>query len=229
MPDHRIPDLFREALAEFGSIPRRGLIYFGAFAIVTAALEFLTWLHRPTYTVLDDTALIAAMVAWMVAAYAVAMSMIESPPSFGGFAKFVASSLAVVLPPILGLVCLLMAARANIGGLAALGGALFIAGLVVASLLVGWPLVEATAQRPVGPVGALRMTKGMRWQLFFASLVIAGVSRGVPDTSITDDLWAAVLLAVLNASASTLISMMALSIAVAAFRFMRRSAGFDGG
>lgn len=220
MAEPPIPDLFRETIAELGSIPRRGLIWLGAFAIVVAAMDLLTWTHRPTYTAADYAMLAATMAAWVAAAYSISMSMVKKPSSARAFAKFLASSFAVVLLPIIGFASLLVGASANMGAVVGLGVALIVAGLVAGSLLVGWPILEATSQRPVGPLRAIRMTKGLRWQLFFASLVLGGLMRGIPDTSTTDDFGTAVLLAAVNALGSALVSMVALSIAVAAFKFM---------
>ena len=222
MPGYETPSLFRETMAEFGSIPRRGLIYLGIFAIIVAAIDLLTWAHRPTYSATDYAILAAATAAWVAVAYSISMLMIESPPSLRGLVKFLASSIALVLLPVIGFASLLAGLSAKMGAVAALGAALIAAGLVVGSLLVGWPILEATSQRRVGPLQAIRLTHGLRWQLFAAWLVLGGMTRGVPDTSSTDDFGTAVLLAAVNALASTLVSMIALSIAVAAYKFMTR-------
>lgn len=223
----QIPDLFRVTLAELGSIPRRGLIYFGAFAMVMAGLDLLAWSHRPTYMAVDYALGTAALLAWLVAAYSITMSMVERPASVRGFGKFFAASTGLVLLPIIGFALILFGAAANFGALTALGVALIVGGFVAGSLLVGWPILEATARRPIGPFQAIRMAKGIRRQLFFASLIVGGMTGGIPDTSSADDFGTAALIAVVGGLASTGGSMIALSFAVAAFKFMDQRKGAE--
>lgn len=203
-------------LAEFGSIPRRGLVYFGILAAVAAAVDLATWPHRLNYAAADYAMLGVVVATWVVAAYMISMSMVERPPSLGGFARFLVASLALASLPIAGIAALL----AGAGALAALGVALIGMGVVSGALLVGWPILEATSQKLIGPLRAIGMAKGIRRQLFFAWLIMGGLTRSLPATSTAEDFGTAILLATVNALASTLVSMIALSLAVAAYKFM---------
>jgi hypothetical protein len=219
MASMRIPDVLREVVAELGGMPGRGLLLFGALAAFNAGAALLTWTHRPMVTPFDFALTAAGVIAWLAIAYWVAMSMVEHSPSWRGLGKFVATTMALALPPIIGVLAVVTSHRFHNGALAALGAGLVLMGLIGCMLLVAWPLLEATSSRLVGPLRAFQMTRGLRWQLVFMAILPGAFARGLADMTTTSDFWTAALMASINAVAAMCGPVFALAVAVTAFKF----------
>ena len=212
------------AVAEFGAMPRRGLLYAGAVGLASATFDLVHWLHRTKAPTLDYVGVLVLLAVWFPAAYAMSMLMIQTRLSWRGFGKFLATTLAMVSPVLLAIAALLIATRfASHAGLVltiVLAAVMSLVGIVLLTLLSGWPILQAISPRLVGPITALKATEGLRWPLVVASFAQSALNRAGPDTSTAGDLPTVCLLAAVNGLVACGSLMLAVSLAVVAWRHM---------
>ena len=211
------------AVTEFGAMPRRGLVYAGAVGLTSATFDLVHWLHR-TEAPLDYVGILVLLAVWSPTAYAMSMLMIQARWSWRGFGKFLATTLAVVSPVLLAIAVLLVAKTfAGHAGLVltiVLAAALSLVGVVLVTLLSGWPILQAVSPRFVGPTAALKATEGLRWPLVMASFAQSALNRAGPNTSTAGDLPTACLFAAVNGLVACGSLMLTVSLAVVAWRHM---------
>jgi hypothetical protein len=208
------------AIAEFGTIPKRGLAYLAIAGAAVAVSDLIFWLHRPDVLLIDYAVGAALLLGWGALLYAVSMTMMDSRLSVTGFIRFIITSVAMILPTALALGLLWLSATYKIGAGMAFSGVLFIISLVVITLLPGWPVMQAKSTKLIGPLAALRATRGIRWSLILAGFVTAGLSRALPMIPSATEVWSALTLAVLAGVIAVFFAMIAISIAVASAKLM---------
>lgn len=215
-------EVWQAVLAEFGTIPRRGLIYLAIATVAGMASDLYLWSHRPTLLPTDYALGAVLVIGWIAISYAVLMAMVEKPVSLSGFAKFLAASAVVALPFLLLLAGLILGARTELGPwVVVLGLLAMLALILILPILSGWPVLQSLSNRVIDPLTALRATHGIRLPLIVMSFVVGGLGRVVPATSSTEDLAMAVLFASGSAIVSTVSAMIGFGVAVVAYRYMR--------
>ena len=207
-----------EIVAELGTMPRIALIWFAILGALSASLDLVSWLHRPRFTPIDYLGLAVLVGASLTATYGGSMKMIDRSWSYKGLFRFVATALAMLSPIALALAFLSLA-RVSQGWVAASLAASLL-GITFLSFLPGWPILQATSRRFVGPWAALKLTKGLRWQLVLASVLTSSLNKAVPSTSTAENFTGASLLAALSGVVTCFSLMLAAAIAVSAWKHM---------
>ncbi len=215
-----LQNFFQLAFAEFGTIPKRGLTYLGVAGAAAAATDLIFWSHRPDVLLIDYAVGAALLLGWGVLLYAISMTMMDSRLSVAGFIRFVITSVVMMLPTALGLGLLWLSAIYKNGAGMAFSGVLLIVSIVFTMLLPGWPVMQAKSTKLIGPLAALRATRGIRWSLVIAGFVTGGVNRALPEMSSATEVWAALALAILGGVIVVLSAMIAISIAVTSAKLM---------
>jgi len=208
------------AFAEFGTIPKRGLTYLGIAGAAAAAADLIFWSHRPDVLLIDYAVGAALFFGWGVLLYAISMTMMDSRLSVAGFIRFVITSVVMMLPTALTLGLLWLSAINKNGAGMAFSGVLFIVSLVFIMLLPGWPVMQAKSTKWIGPLAALRATRGIRMSLVIAGFVTGGVNRALSEMSSATEVWSALALAILGGGIVVLSAMIAISIAVTSAKLM---------
>lgn len=219
-PAATLPDFFRLLFGGVRSIPRRGLAYLVIAGAAVSVSDWLVWWSKPDAPAIIYGGFAGLVLCWGLVLYAVSMMVMDKRASLGGFVRFSITSLAMVLPLLLSAGLLLLTAAHGNGWGIALSGTLFAVSLAAPILLPGWPVLQATSTGFVGPLNALRATRGIRWSLFIASLVVSGINRAVPDVGAIEDAWAAMAVAVFGGLIAVLAGMISISIATASAKFM---------
>lgn len=213
----------QDMIAEWGAFPRKALTYFGVWAVVSAGADLILWSHGKHFQAADYLLVAGLAVGWASATYYAAMLMVSTPMTWRGAARFWGTTLAIVTPIIVGLAWSLIALKLKAWWIVLPGVIFLFAATTIATFFVGWPVWQATAQRVIGPFEAWRATKGIRWQLFTFSCVTSGLNRALPNTSTAHDVGAAALLAAGSSLVSCVSSVIGLSVAVVAWRWMRKA------
>jgi hypothetical protein len=211
-----------EIVAELGAMPRLALVCFGGIGALSASLDLAFWLHRPRLEPLDYLGIALLLGVSLLATYAASMKMVECRWSYGGLARFLATALAMLSPILLALVFIGLAPGNQLWLAASLAASLL--SIVFLSFLPGWPILQATSPRIVGPWAAFKATKGLRWQLFLVSSLTASLNKAVPSMSTAEDIAGAGLLAALGGVVTCFSLMLAAAIAVSAWKHMTSEA-----
>jgi hypothetical protein len=206
--------------AELRAIPRKGLVCAGAVGLGSAGFDLFHWSHGGSFIPPDYAVLLILLAGWLLTAYGLSMRLVATPASWRGLAKFLATTLVLVSPILLALLTLRFAKsfEGQYGFLLALVLALL--GSVVLTLLPGWPILQAVSTRLVGPIAALKATKGVRRSLILGPVLTGGLNKFAPETSTAHDLASACLLATLNGLLASVNLLLAVAIAVVAWRHM---------
>ena len=219
------PTFIRLVMAEFGTIPKAGLAMIGGVSAASAAAEIYLWAHGSTVTAADYVIGAGLLVGWAVVVYAVSMMLAGNRSGIVSFAKYMTTAFATVLPMLATLCLLLLFVGLGAGGLALIMLVPMFASLIPMMLLSGWPVLQTTSNKLVGPVAALRLTNGFRWPLILAGFAMGAINRVVPGASATDELTTVCLLAAVGGVASAFSAMFGLSISVATWRLMTARQG----
>jgi hypothetical protein len=207
-------------MSEAGAFPKIGLIYLGAWGLFSAGTDIFAWLHRPSFEPADYFLAAVNLIALAAITYSYAAWMAGAQRTLRGAVGFFGTGVAVFLPTLMAFGLLLVAARAKILWAEILLVLTVFVSLLPISILVGWPIWQATSDRLIGPLEALNATKGIRWPLFFAAGIISSLNRGFPSASKVADLRMACALAIGNGVVGCVTTVLGLSIAVAAYRRM---------
>ena len=213
------PKFSQLVLAEFGTFPRKGMIYIGVVCAAAQAWGLFLW-NRQDVPAAAYVMLAAIVLAWLGVFYVTALAILQVRPSASGLAKFLVTSLLTALPVLLAAVFLIVGVRTSATAFYVLGGLLLLGGLVLLPLLTGWSITQAISTKIIGPMAALGATKGHRGGLIFTALVVAGLNRVVPSLGSTTDFAVACLFAVIGLIAGIASAMAIISIAVVASRMM---------
>lgn len=219
-PAATLPDFSTLLFGAVRAIPRRGFAYLGIAGAAVSVSDWLVWWSKPDAPAIIYGGFTVLVLCWGIVLYAVSTMVMAKRASLGGFVRFSITSVAVVLPLLLSAALLLLAAAHGNGWSVALSGTLFAVSLAAPFLLPGWPVLQATSTGFVGPLYALRATRGIRWSLLLASLVVSAINRAVPDIGAIVDAWAAMAVAVFGGLIAVLVGMISISIATASAKFM---------
>lgn len=214
------PSFLSLVMAEFGTFPRRGLVYLGAISTLAALFDLFTWMRRDDISPLGYGILAVLFICWFSACYASSMLLLNARTSIVGLGKLLVTSFMMTMPVLLAVALVIIGVRTSNPAIYAGGGFLIIVGFVALPLLQGWPIVQALSSRLIGPLQAFRATAGRRWNLVFAAFLVSALNRFLPSTSSTSEFATACVLAVAGIAVSMASAMAMVSIAVAAARLM---------
>ena len=207
-------------LAEAGTFPKEGLIWLGAWAFLSAVVDLIYWGHRPVYQIADYVLIVSLAVGLAPISFLSACRMVETPMTWRGAVRFFGTGAALVIPILLALGLMLLAAKMKVQWAVLAAALLTFASIFPITFLPGWPIWQVTSAKLIGPIEALRATKGFRLPLFVASCVVSGLNRAIPQTSSASDFMAACTIAIANGAVACMTTVVGLSIAVAAYRKM---------
>lgn len=213
------PKFSQRLLAEFGAFPRKGIVLIGLVCAAAQVCGVMLW-SKPNASPVIYVILAATLLAWFCVSYTTTSAILNVPPSVSGLLKFLATSLLVSLPVLFSLALLVFATKTSIGIVYVLSGLLMLGSIVLLPLLAGWPITQAISTRLIGPMTALRATKGHRGNLIVAALVFAGLNRAVPALNSATNFATACLFAVIGLIAGIVGAMALISIAVVASQMM---------
>ena len=219
------PTFIKLVMVEFGTIPLAGLALIGAVSAASAASEMFLWADDSTFTAADYVLGAGLLAGWAIVVYAVSMMLAGNRFGIVSFAKYMATACATVLPIFVALSLLLLFSILDAGGIVLIAVLPMLASLIPMMLLPGWPILQATSAKLVGPVEALRLTSGFRWPLILASFALGAINRIVPASSATDEFTTVCLLAAIGGVVSMFSAMFGLSVSVAAWRLMTTARG----
>ncbi|WGM32427.1 hypothetical protein [Brevundimonas sp. NIBR11] len=213
------PTFIQAVATEARRIPRNGLLCMAAGSAASIGCELVLWSHRPGLQTTDFGLYGGLALVWVGLSYLVPMLMLGRRASAGGFFKFVATSLALLLPMLAAIALLVMALKMG-SAFGLLGLVLLLSAVVLLPMLAGWPLLQANSAGFVSPYWAFKATRGMRWSLVGLSFAVGGMGKTLPGAGTADDLWAALALAALGAAVSFLVAMIGFGMAVVAYKQM---------
>lgn len=220
-------DFFTQTMGEFGTVPKRGLIYVAIAGMLSAITDLIHWGNGANLSNSDYALLAIVILPWLVAAYATTMAMVEKPPSLVGFVKFTGVTILTFLPILFGLAVLVYASRAGLhdGLTVSAAIALLLVGLLFAAFLPAWPIAQGIATRFVSPMRIVKATKGYRWSLILVFFAAGSVNKFVPNMSSATNVGEAIALALCGAVVAAATLVLTASIAVTSWKFaLRRDA-----
>ena len=215
------PKFSQLVLAEFGTFPLKAIIYIGAVSVAAEGLGLLLW--KQDLSGLAYAAVVVIAFAWFGALYTAASMMLEARPSLWGFGKFLLTGLVMAAPLGLALLLIIVGVKTSITATYLSGGLLLLGGMVLIALLAAWPITQAVSRRWVGPIIALRATKGHRGGLIYVALILGALNRLIPSIDTTASFTAACVMAVVGAIGSVAWAMTFVSISVASSKLMSRN------
>lgn len=219
------PTFIKLVMVEFGTIPVAGLAMIGAVSAASAASEVFLWAHGSTFTAADYVLSAGLLAGWAFVVYAVSMMLAGNPFGIVSFAKYLGTAFATVVPMVVALGLLLLLVRLEAGVLVLIALLLMFLASIPTMLLPGWPILQTTSTKLVGPVAALRLTRGFRLPLILSGFALGAINRVVPASSATDEFTTVCLLAAVGGIATMFSAMFGLSVSVAAWRLMKTARG----
>lgn len=213
-------DLFSEAKVEAGAIPRRGLVYIGVFALLSASLAFAPWTWETLPATLGIALAAAEFIAWIAMVYTVSMLMVDGRASMVGLLRFGGTLLASVLPIAVSFGAMFLGGYLSNLLLALSGLILLVGSTILSFVLAGWPIMNALSSRLVGPLSAYRLTAGLRWPLILATFVLGGLNRLWPEVEANASFWTITGFAAAEAALIFIQNIAALALSVAVWRRM---------
>lgn len=218
-------DFLAQTVREFGTVPKRGLIYAVTAGTLSAIAGLLDWGMDTKFAGVNYIVPVFVSVCWLSAAYATTMAMIERPSSITGFFKFAAVTIFMFMPFLCGLAVLAYAAGAHDGWTISTVILLFIFGFICSSLLPAWPVTQAISEELISPARIVKATKGYRWSLILVFFAAGSVNKLMPEISDATNAGEAIALALCGAVVAAAILVLTASIAVTAWKFaVRRDA-----
>lgn len=220
-------DFFTQTMGEFGTVPKRGLIYVAIAGALSAITDLIHWGIGAKFSEWDYALLAVVMLPWLAAAYATTMTMVEKPSSVVGFVKFTAVTVLTFVPILSSLAVLVYASRAGLhdGLTISTVIALLLVGLLFVAFLPAWPIAQAISARFVSPMQIVKATKGYRWSLILVFFAASSVNKLVPSMSSATNVGEAIALALCGAAVAAATLVLTASIAVTAWKFaVRRDA-----
>ncbi|QGP78109.1 hypothetical protein [Sphingobium sp. CAP-1] len=217
-------DFFTQTMGEFGTVPKRGLIYVSMAGALSAITDLVQWGAGAKFSEWNYALLAVAILPWLAAAYATTMTMVEKPSSVAGFVKFTAVTILTFVPILSSLAVLVYAsgAGAHDGLTISTVIALFLAGLLLVAFLPAWPIAQAISTRLVSPMRIVKATKGYRWSLILVLFAASSVNKLVPSMSSATNVGEAIALALCGAVVAAATLVLTASIAVTAWKFAAR-------
>ena len=166
------------------------------------------------------------IILWFGAIYLGAMGILREAPTIGGYVRFAAATVALLLP-IAATFLVLLLAKGIIPQTA--GISVFFCGVIGGVLLLGllpaWPVAQSLSARIVSPLLVLRATRGHRASLIFLMLATSGIgsSKIIPDVTKAHSIGEAVLIELGHTVFGLIPFAFAASIAASAWQFAVRN------
>lgn len=214
-------------MGEFGTVPKRGLIYVAVASALSAITDLVHWNSGTGFSNLDYTLVGIVILLWLTAAYFTTMTMIEKPSSPVGFLKFTGVTVFTLLPILSSLAVLIYTSPASLhyGLTISTVLALLLIGLLFVAFLPAWPIAQAISSRFVSPMQIVKATRGYRWPLILVFFAASSVNKLVPSMSSATNVGEAIALALCGAVVAAATLVLTASIAVTAWKFaVRRDA-----
>ncbi len=218
-------EFFKLIMVEFGTVPMFGVVMITAVSVFSSVVAVLVLDQSNVPSALQALCAVLVAVGWVVTIYALSMMMIASPASLLSFIKYLAAAIAALIPFGAAIGLMFLAGALGWAILMAIAMATLLVLFFGASLLSGWPILQATSTKLIGPVAALKLTRGFRWPLVMAGMALGGLNRLVPSPSESDSFAAVSVLSGAGAIVSAFTGMFAVSISVAAWRLMLANQG----
>jgi hypothetical protein len=220
-------DFFTQTMGEFGTVPKRGLIYVAVASALSAITDLVDWNSGTGFSNLDYTLVGIVILLWLTAAYVTTMTMVEKPSSAAGFVKFTGVTIFTFVPILSSLAVLAYTSRAGLhdGLTISTVLALFLIGLLLVAFLPAWPIAQAISSQFVSPMQIVKATSGYRWSLISVFFAAGSVNKLVPSMSSATNVGEAIALALCGAVVAAATLVLTASIAVTAWKFaVRRDA-----
>jgi len=214
-------------MGEFGTVPKRGLIYVAIAGALSAIIDLVHWGTGAKFSEWDYALLAVVILPWLAAAYATTMTMVEKPSSVVGFVKFTAVIILTFVPILSSLAVLFYASRVGLhdGLTISTVITLLLIGLLFVAFLPAWPIAQAISARFVSPMQIVKATKGYRWSLILVFFAASSMNKLVPSMSSATNVGEAIALALCGAVVAAATLVLTASIAVTAWKFaVRRDA-----
>lgn len=220
-------DFFTQTMGEFGTVPRRGLIYVAIASMLGAFTDLVHWWSGAKFSSLDYVLPGVVILPWLAAAYATTMAMVEKPSSVIGFIKFTFVTIFTFVPILSSLAVLAYSSHAGLDDGFTISSVitLLLIGLLFVAFLPAWPIAQAISTRFVSPIQIVKATKGYRWSLILVFSAASSVNKLVPNISFAANVGEALVLALCGAVVAAATLVLTASIAVTAWKFaVRRDA-----
>lgn len=220
-------DFFTQTMGEFGTVPKRGLIFVAMAGALSAITDLIHWGAGTKFLEWNYAFIAIVILPWLAAAYATTMTMVEKRSSLVGFVKFTAVTILTFVPILSSLAVLVYASGAGAhDGLTILTViVLLLVGLLFVAFLPAWPIAQAISTRFVSPMQIVKATKGYRWSLILVFFAASSVNKFVPSMSSVTNVGEAIALALCGAVVAAATLVLTASIAVTAWKFaVRRDA-----
>lgn len=221
-------DFFTQTMGEFGTVPKRGLIYVAVASALSGITDLVDWNGGTGFSNLDYTLEGIVILLWLTAAYVTTMTMVEKPSSVVGFVKFTGVTIFTFAPILSSLAVLTYNSRAGVhdGLTISTVLALLLIGLLFVAFLPAYPIAQAISSRFVSPMQIVRATRGYRWSLILVFFAASSVNKLMPSMSSATNVGEAIALALCGAVVAAATLVLTASIAVTAWKFaVRRDAG----
>ena len=211
-------------MSEFGTVPKRGLIFVAIAGALSAITDLIHWGTGAKFPEWNYALLAAIILPWLAAVYATTMAMVEKPLSVIGFVKFTAVTILTFVPTLSSLTVLVYAsgAGAHDGLTISIVIVLLLVGLLFVAFLPAWPIAQAISTRFVSPMQIVKATKGYRWSLILVFFAASSVNKLVPSMSSARNVGEAIALALSGAVVAAATLVLTASIAVTAWKFAAR-------
>lgn len=159
---------------------------------------------------------VGAMLCSLAVGYLASMAMIGGRRSLSGLGAYVGTAALLTTPALCSFALFLW------GGSGLLLPALVLALIapVASQLLCAWPVLQTTTPRFVGPLEAWRRSRGLRWPLLVAGLVLSGTNGAGLDVGPDDPIGSHVAAFLLSVCASVFTALGMIAISIAAFKRM---------
>ena len=217
---------FTTSIAQnIGKIPRPVIASMFVVAVIFALVDVAFWAKgwKPWPTGL-----------WLLIPYALALSSVEYlgitgvvrvAPSMRAYIRFACTSTLMLLPLALAIAVLFAAPIIGRTAVVIAFGVGAVAGLAIVAFLPAWPVAQAFSSSIVTPLKVFRATRGFRWGLVGAAILLIVFNRQdlVPEVDKATDLSHAFAYAAAQAGISTLSMIYTAAVAATAFAFACRN------
>ena len=209
-------------MSEFGTVPRRAIAYAALPSGLSAASNLVYWMHGSQIQSLDIALFFLILSMWLLAAYLIAMLAIGERRSLAGFLRFLSATTALVSPILLVFGAVLVLPKGwNSQVMIPVYVPLLLVGLALLTLLPAWPIFQANSAKLVSPIRVAQATKGHRWTLWAVTFASGSLGKLVPDIPASAGAATAILTSLGHFVVNTAILILAVSVAVTAWRFAR--------
>lgn len=224
LPDKH-DSLFNIAFRQISEVPGEGWLYALVAALLTVGTDLSLWASGRTARPTDLLWAIITVPASLASTYAIAMMLLRAKPSVRGFGGFIAASIALLTPMVVGITFLLVG-KGVFAPSATLTAFFVPAGISIALLtfLPAWPVAQSQASHFVSPVRIFKATRGSRWSLVMLAVVTSSLGRSdlIPAVGKARNVLEALTYGSGHVVIDAFVTLLNASIAVAALSFAIR-------